>query len=111
VYKKRLVEGSSENIEHPTTKLRYKIRGEIKSGHMVLTMDCVEDSTDFVAVIYPNLLSRDLLIGIWSGFDFQKKPTAAPIVLSRREMNLKELNTLLESQRLEFKFLNSAPIT
>ncbi len=67
---------------------------------MIITDTCVEDESDYVSVFYPNLRSPVLLIGIWTGLNNLLRPTAAPAILSRKEMSADDLNTTLKSSDL-----------
>lgn len=92
----QFVSGRSINLGHPA-RLQYSIKGEIRHGKMLLTYDCMQDPTEFVTIIYPDLLNRESLIGAWMGFDYQRNPAGGPIILSRQQRTTEELNQLLRS--------------
>ena len=103
--KEHKVQGKSVNIDHPMTKLSHNIEGKIEvggEGRMTLMYDCIQDPTDRAIIVYPNLLSENLLVGQWLGFDFGKKPLSAPIILSRKELTVEELNNYVVTQNLQF---------
>lgn len=99
-----LVEGFHRVTHHPKSPLKYEVVGEIRNGHMTLTENCIQDTSESFIVVYPNLLSENILIGIWLGFDWQHRQISGPIVLSREEMNIAELNKKLTAEELKHSF-------
>ena len=65
----RVQGGTKFDAASPMPGLNSKIQGEIRAGTIIMTDTCVEDETEFASVIYPNLRSRELLVGAWSGLD------------------------------------------
>ena len=108
VHKSKIVEGTSENKYHPTKKIKYKLMGEIKHGRMILTLQNVNDPTDFGTMIYPNLLSGNIITGIIVGFDFQSRIYVAPLILSEKELDIDTLNKIQKSS--SFKGIKFSPV-
>ncbi len=100
--KENHVQGTTEvvDLSHPFGNMHYKLQGEIRAGRMLVTDTCIEDDSDYVTIFYPNLRNAALLIGIWTGLDNLLRPTAAPAILSRKEMNANELNKALKSLQM-----------
>lgn len=98
---KNRVEGTTELVDHPIGDLHYKVQGEVRGGRMIATDICIEDETEFASLTYPNLQSRNLLVGIYVGFDNLVRPTSAPAILSRSEMSADELNRALKHSTIQ----------
>jgi hypothetical protein len=78
------VTGESENRHQ--SKLKYAIRGAICRGRLRLRyLNTIADEDD-VAVTVDNLLSRDILFGVYVGYNFDKGLTAAPILFCQKEL-------------------------
>jgi hypothetical protein len=93
---KNKVEGTTRMADHPSNELRYRVHGEIRQGRMIKTDYSLQDETEFASLIYTDLLKSDL-VGIWTGFDGFNHQIAAPVVLSRNEKSVNELNQLLKT--------------
>lgn len=79
--------------------------GEIRNGRMVFTGNCVQDESEFYTGIFPNLLPKNILIGTWIAFDWQHRFFTGPMIFSRTEMNLDELNEIfLTAEELRYTF-------
>jgi len=96
IYEGQYVEGFSKSVDHPAG-LEYRIKGQIRQGKMILTLDCVSDPTEFATHAYPNLLNRKLLVGNWTGFDFQKRPVTGALISSREQRTAGDLNEILKT--------------
>lgn len=92
---KNIVRGTTEFVDHPVLNLYSNLQGEIRAGNMIVVDTYSGDETEFASVIYPNLRSKTLLVGIWNGLDNLLRPIAAPAVLSRKELSENELNVIL----------------
>lgn len=92
---RNFVTGTTQFVGHPVLSLHSNLQGEIRAGRMIILDVCVEDETEFASVIYPNLRSNTLLVGIWNGLDNLLRPSAAPTILSRDELSEEELNGIL----------------
>jgi len=93
---KNFVTGTTQFVGHPVLSLHSNLQGEIRAGKMIILDVCIEDKTEFASVIYPNLRSSTLLVGIWNGLDNLLRPIAAPTILSREELSDEELNDVLK---------------
>ncbi len=96
VVKGHTIETTTMMDDHPSSNLRYRGRGEIRQGRMIIADDSLQDETEFASIIYYDLLKADL-VGIWTGFDGQGHLIAAPAVLSRRQLGKDELVSLVLS--------------
>lgn len=96
------VRGETEIPGHPTSTLDYVIQGEIRHGRMILTDSCRQDDTEFASIIYPNLRPDTILVGIWVGFDNDVRLVSGVAVLSRDELNGKDLNQAALASNLGF---------
>ena len=101
INKGNLVNGLFEITHHPTADLTYKTKGEIRNGRMILIHDCEQDTSEFSTSVFSNLLDKNLIIGIMTGFDWQHKPFSVPQILSRHEMSLEKLNDYLGSEEVK----------
>jgi hypothetical protein len=78
----------------------YRVNGAIRQSVMRLRL-VNQDATELPATFtYPRLLSRDVLIGVWVGYDYDENVSAGPAVLSRKERTPEELASLVRSERL-----------
>lgn len=93
VSRKNIIEGELL-VKHPSSPLEYVIHGEVRSGRMLLVLNCVQDPSDFVTDIFPNVFSSSELVGIWAGSDWQRKFTVAPIVYSRKPKEIDDLRDI-----------------
>jgi hypothetical protein len=93
------IETATRMDDHPSSQLKYKGRGEIRQGRMIIADDSLLDETEFASSIYYDLLKASL-VGIWTGFDGQGHLIAAPAVLSRRELSKDQLIELVSSTPL-----------
>ena len=93
---RNFVTGTTQFVGHPVLSLHSNLQGEIRAGKMIILDICIEDKTEFASVIYPNLRSSTLLVGIWNGLDNLLRPIAAPTILSREELSDEELNDVLK---------------
>ena len=87
------VTGGSRNDYE--TALQYKIVGRIAHGRMIFLYDNELSEDDRATVVINNLLSGNSLLGTWSGKNFNKVPTTAPIVFSRTPLSDEELDSIL----------------
>lgn len=107
ISKENIVTGKSVNKFHPLTELSYNMLGEIENGRMIIKAQNINDPTDFGTMIYPNLLSNNIIIGLMTGFDFQCRMYITPLILSQNELNLSKLNIILKS--LKYKGISIPP--
>jgi hypothetical protein len=84
--------GSQNDYETP---LQYKILGRIVHGRMIFQYSNELLEEDRVTVVINNLLSGKLLLGTWSGQDFNKVHTTGPIVFSRTPLSEDKLDEIL----------------
>jgi hypothetical protein len=96
------IRGTTELVDHPVNNMRFIVQGEIRGGRMINTDLWIEDETEFAVVVYFNLRPRDTLVGIWTGVDNLLRPIAAPAILSRNELDAKDLNEILLNTDLVF---------
>lgn len=93
--------GVSTSTDHPAgTRLTYVISGSILRDKMALRYDCNEVSTEFVLMLYPNLLKQTVIVGSWMGWDYDLNPSVGPIILSRAELGKAELDRLVREIRV-----------
>jgi hypothetical protein len=97
---KRFINGTFLLDRHPKSILNYDILGEVRSGRIIMTLNCVQDTSDFATVVFSNLLCKELLVGLVIGFDWQRKPFSGPIIFSKSELGLDDLNKTLHSEEL-----------
>lgn len=97
---KNLVRGKTQFVEHPMLSTYSTLRGEIRSGRMIVLDLYSGDETEFASVIYPNLRSGKLLVGIWNGLDNLLRPIAAPAILIRDEADAQKLNKVLKDSTM-----------
>jgi len=79
---------------------RYRIRGAIRHNVMrlrLMNQDAGEISASFT---YPNLLTRDVIVGVWLGHDYDEVVCAGPVVLSRTELSAAQLADLVVNERI-----------
>lgn len=93
----------SHTLIHPEGQglLNYKIVGEIRNGKLILTENCTKTPTEFFTVIYPNLLSNEILVGIWTGFDWEQKGISGPMILSRKKINKKDMQDSIKIKEIK----------
>lgn len=87
---------------HDGLTLTYLELGEIRGGWLLLTGACVEELQEFATLMFPNLLTGDRIVGLWTGQDNTRTPISAPVVLSRGELTARELNEAVSHARLRF---------
>lgn len=87
------VTGTSQGTH--TTRLAYRIRGTIRRGVMRLRLENVTSEESVVVSAYPNLLSDQIVRGMWIGQDFNQHWTTGPIVLSRTLLNNDQLREIV----------------
>lgn len=92
ILRNHFVRGTTELADHPTNELDYLLHGEIRGGRLILTDSCLQNETEFASIIFPDLRSDKLLVGIWSGFDNNLRLIGAPVIWSRTELSASELN-------------------
>lgn len=78
------VRGSSVSLYEK--RLEYSITGYIRGRVMRLWFQNENTEEDMALVVYPNLIHRGILIGMWVGEDFDKNWCSGPILLSRDEL-------------------------
>lgn len=81
------------------TKLQYRIAGQIDSGRLIFHYENALTDEEEVTVIVDNVLSSDLLNGVWIGYNFDKTLTTGPIIFSRVQMSEPDLDNLLNTRR------------
>jgi hypothetical protein len=91
------VRGTSKGC-HPPTPLDYVIKGKIRRGIARLDFHNVTSDENDVVIIYPNLLSNSVVIGMWVGHDFNKRPSVGPILLSKTELTEDERNGYVHAE-------------
>lgn len=101
INKGNLLKGSFEITHYPTAKLTYKSKGEIRNGRMILIHDCEQDPSEFASTLFSNLLDKELLIGIMTGFDWQHRPFSVPQIISRNELNIEKLTNYLGYEEIK----------
>jgi hypothetical protein len=79
------VKGSSYG-QHEV-RLNYDMTGSIRHGVMRLRYHNVTADESDVMICYPNLLSGELLAGMWIGQDYDLHWCSGPIILSRQELH------------------------
>ncbi len=77
-----------------STSLSYEFSGTVRNGVMRHRFHNITAPEEDIMVCYPNLLSGDLLLGMWIGQDFDKSWATGHIVLSRTPRSTKELGRL-----------------
>ena len=97
---KNLVQGKTEFVGHPALTTSSILRGEIRSGKMIILDLYSGDETEFASNIYPNLRSSKYLVGIWNGLDNLLRPIAAPCILIRDEADADKLNKALKDSAM-----------
>lgn len=99
---KHYVKGNHSLI-HPEGDgtLDYQIVGEIRNGRLILTANCIKTPTEFFTAIYPNLLSKEKLMGIWMGFDWEQKAIGGPMILSRKKINKHVIDNIIKNKEIE----------
>lgn len=99
VFQNNAVKGFVRLVDHPLGHVSYNTQGEIRAGKMMLTDTRVEDETCMASTYFPNLRTEHLA-GIWIGQDDNLRPISAPVILSRNEMSIDELNDTLRQTPL-----------
>jgi hypothetical protein len=79
---------------------RYRIRGAIRHNVMRLRLTNQEAGELSASFTYPNLLRRDVVVGVWLGHDYDETICAGPVVLSRVERTESELAELVMNERI-----------
>jgi hypothetical protein len=78
---------------------QYAVTGSIRNGVMRLRLDNKTAAEEPAFMIFPNLLPADVIVGIWTGQDFDQQWTSGPVVFSRGQLDLAELSHYAEEQR------------
>ena len=94
------VTGKTHIFDHPVSDLDYRLQGEIRFGRMILTDTCLQDETEYATLLFTNLRSSNVLIGIWTGFDNDVHAIAAPSVMSRDELSRDQLNEMIRKSTM-----------
>jgi predicted amidohydrolase len=94
------IEGRCINAPNPKADLTYTISGQIEAGKMLLVYACHQEPRDCLHAMYLNLLSDKILAGIWLGVDFDMEPFSGPIILSREELTVEDLNRIVSEYNL-----------
>jgi hypothetical protein len=102
VHRRRFLRGLERIAEHPSGARENNVRGEVRHGRLFFADANRADDSEFASVIYPNLRHADSLVGIWSGFDNDLHPIAAPIVMSRARRTADQLAHDVATSGLHF---------
>jgi hypothetical protein len=78
----------------------YRVNGAIRQSVMRLRLINRDASELPGSFTYPRLLSSDVLIGVWVGYDYDENVSASTAVLSRKELTSEELASFVRSERL-----------
>jgi hypothetical protein len=78
----------------------YNITGNIRENVMRLCLRNTDAGELPVSITYFGLLSRDKLVGVWVGHDYDERMSASPIILSRTPCLVAELEVLARDARL-----------
>jgi hypothetical protein len=100
------VQGRSQVFDLHAGAIEAIVHGEIRHGTMILTDVCVQDESDFASVIYADLRSTRILVGMWIGFDGRKHPTAGPIILTRKTLKAEDLGSAVSASTINFAKLD-----
>ncbi len=93
----KFIQGTTTLSEHPRGPHRFALHGEIRDGKLIIIDSSTQDSSEFASIIFPDLRSREVLIGIWVGFDNNRNLIAAPVIWSKNPMEVDEMNKLIKS--------------
>lgn len=91
---------SGESTGRHSISLRYRVKGVIRHGVMRLTLTNQTAREVPATLTYPRLLSGSLLVGMWTGRDFDGQWSAGPIILSRNELTTSELSNIAARERI-----------
>ena len=78
----------------------YRMDGTIRQNVMRLRLSNQTAQEVTVSVTYPRLFSRNLLVGVWIGHDFDEHMSAGPILLSRAQLDPTVLTRAVRSERI-----------
>jgi len=90
------VKGTS--VSHYNQNNKYAVTGNIRNGVMRLRLDNVTAIEEPAFMIFPNLLTIDALVGIWTGQDFDQHWTSGPVILAKEKLMLSELSRYAQRQ-------------
>ncbi|WP_298554566.1 hypothetical protein [uncultured Algibacter sp.] len=90
-----LLKVKGKGVNSHSTKLDYKISGKISDDKLFMKYSNKTSKETPVNIVIENLLSKDLLQGVWIGYDFNKDFSIGPIIYSRKEKTEEELSTIL----------------
>lgn len=93
-----LLRVNGESSNEYKTKLQYRITGQISKARLILHYENVLTDEEEVTVTIDNVLSNDLLSGVWIGYNFDQTLTTGPIVLARSQMSDVDLDNLLTNR-------------
>lgn len=93
-----LLKVTGESANDYKTKLEYRIAGQIDNDRLIFHYENALTDEEEVTVIIDNVLSGDLLNGVWIGYNFDQTLTTGPIIFSRTAMSESELDTLLSTR-------------
>ena len=91
------IKGTS--VSRHNENYQYTITGNIRNGVMRLRFDNVRATEEPIFMIFPDLLSTDALVGIWTGQDFDRRWTSGPVILTKRKLTLSDLSRYAERQK------------
>ncbi|HEY6312976.1 MAG TPA: hypothetical protein VIY52_19540 [Streptosporangiaceae bacterium] len=91
------VRGRSESSYNES--YRYAVTGSIRNGVMRLRLDNISAIEEPAFMIFPNLLTTEALVGIWTGQDFDQQWTSGPVILSREKLEMSALSRYAQRQR------------
>jgi hypothetical protein len=78
---------------------QYVVTGSIRNGVMRLRLDNSTAREEPAFMIFPNLLTPGVLVGIWTGQDFDQQWTSGPVIFSKGELGLPALSGYARRQR------------
>jgi hypothetical protein len=91
---------TGKSIGRYRTSLTYGITGAIRDGVMWLTFTNKTAGEIPAMLAYPRLLSAQLLVGTWTGCDFDGQWSTGPIILSRSPLTKRELDMIATRLRI-----------
>ena len=96
------ISGQISNLDMPYTS---ELKGEIRGNRVLFTESSSGQLWEFASMIFSNVTPARLadrscvLFGLWVGFDLDDMLTAAPIVLSRQEIQPPAPNSIVTGSR------------
>jgi hypothetical protein len=86
------------SISYYNQNNKHAITGSIRNGVMRLRLDNITAIEEPAFMIFPNLLTIDALVGIWTGQDFDQQWTSGPIILAKEKLALSDLSRYAQRQ-------------